>query len=276
MTGDAACTGFLQWALPRLGLRWAGYRKVRGTVCKRLRRRLRTLGLPDLDAYRAYLQATPAEWSCLDALCRIPISRFYRDRAVFDSLADDAIPALARAAQNGGRVLRCWSAGCASGEEPYTIVLLWRHRIGKEFPGVELQVVATDVEPAMLARARLGCYAFGSLKDLPKDLTPSFRRVDDHWCLSAEIRNAVDWRLQDIREAQPLEIFDFVLCRNLVFTYFEPALQSRLLQVIASHIRTGGALVIGAHERLPESDAFEPWNGRRSIFRRRPETRRST
>ena len=95
---DQACVAFLRLWLPRLDLRWAGYRRVHRTVCKRLRRRARELGLPDLAAYGAFVAANPDERRRLDAMCRIPISRFYRDRAVFDALAGDVLPGLARAA----------------------------------------------------------------------------------------------------------------------------------------------------------------------------------
>ncbi len=123
MTNDE-CVAFLQWCLPRLGMRWAGFRKVRKTVCKRVARRLHTLGLPDADAYRRYLVGHEAEWPRLDAMCRIPISRFWRDRGVFDLLADEVFPALATAAAaRGDNCLRVWSAGCASGEEPYSVRL---------------------------------------------------------------------------------------------------------------------------------------------------------
>ena len=89
---DADCVAFLQWALPQLGLRWAGYRKVRRRACKRIGRRMRELGVADAAAYRARLQADPAEWRALAALCPIPISRFYRDREVFDCLGAEALP----------------------------------------------------------------------------------------------------------------------------------------------------------------------------------------
>lgn len=120
------CVAFLQGHLPRLGLRWASFRKVRGTVCKRLRRRLCELGLKDLDAYAAYLAVRPEEWVRLDALCRIPISRFYRDREVFRTLGTRVLPALAQGvAEAGGHLVRAWSAGCASGEEPYSLRIVW-------------------------------------------------------------------------------------------------------------------------------------------------------
>src|SRR5262245_61936230 len=115
---DPECTAFLQWALPRLDLRWAGFRKVRKQVCKRLKQRLRLLGLPEFTAYRDQLAANPEEWRVLDDCCRITISRFFRDRGVFETLGDRVLPEIAQRAMREQRDAQCWSAGCASGEEP--------------------------------------------------------------------------------------------------------------------------------------------------------------
>jgi chemotaxis protein methyltransferase CheR len=92
---DRQCVEFLQWALPRLGMRWEGFRRVRRQVCRRLRRRLSELGLPDLVAYRVHLEHHPEEWCALDGLVDITISRFNRDRGMFAFLTADVIPALA-------------------------------------------------------------------------------------------------------------------------------------------------------------------------------------
>jgi chemotaxis protein methyltransferase CheR len=99
---------------------------------------------------------------------RITISRFYRDRDVFDHLCDSVLPDLARAAQQRreNRVI-AWSAGCASGEEPYTVALIWRNHVQPEFPELKLQVLATDADETMLQRAERACYPAGSLKDVP-------------------------------------------------------------------------------------------------------------
>src|SRR5260370_17006516 len=89
------CTTFLQWALPQRNLRWPGFRKVRRQVCKRLKRRIRELGLDDLAAYRRRLEADPAEWHAFDECCHITISRFFRDRGVFEVLPNNVPPHLA-------------------------------------------------------------------------------------------------------------------------------------------------------------------------------------
>jgi chemotaxis protein methyltransferase CheR len=152
---DADCVAFLQWALPQLGLRWTGYRKVRARVCKRVARRMRQLGLPDAAAYRARLEGGPAEWRALAALCPIPISRFYRDREVFDCLGAEVLPALAHAAlARGTPRLECWSAGCASGEEPCTLALQWDLQLAARFPGVAFRVLRTDIDARLLDTAR--------------------------------------------------------------------------------------------------------------------------
>lgn len=267
---DLACTAFLQWALPRLERRWAGYRKVRSLVCKRLSRRLRALGLADLEAYRGWLASHPAEWADLDALLGIPISRFYRDRGVFESIARDVLPALARVAREARRTtLDCWSAGCASGEEPYTLAILWRLRVQSAFPGLALRIVATDRDAELLERAHIGCYAASSLKELPADLRgAAFELRDERSCVRPEYR-AVSFLRQDLREAMPDGPLDLVLCRNVVATYYAPAVQRAIMSRVADRLRPGGALVLGIHEVLPEDlVGFAPWPGARATYRK--------
>lgn len=254
---DTECVAFLQWALPRLGFRWAGFRKVRRQVCKRVARRMAALGLDGTKAYRGYLERTPAEWRVLDALTHITISRFYRDRAVFDRLAADIFPVLARRRRGG--VVRVWSAGCASGEEPYSLAILWRCGGPGRPP---LHIVATDADPAMIARARTGCYARGSLRDVP-DSWPAkaFERSDDRYCVRPDYRGGVSFVQQDIRTEAPDGPFDVILCRNLVFTYFDEPLQRRVLTRLLTHLAAGGYLLVGRHEKLPDTNALVPIAG---------------
>ena len=267
------CVAFLQWCLPRLGLRWAGFRKVRGTVCKRVARRIRALGLADVVAYHTFLEANTAEWPQLGAMCRIPISRFWRDRSVFDSLARDVFPALAAAAEERGEALvRVWSAGCASGEEPYSLRLAWNLHAEAAFPSVGVRIVATDVDEAMLARAEAGLYRRSSVHDLPPELVDrAFRRSDDLYAIRAEFRRDIAFLLQDIRSEMPEGPFDLVLCRNLVFTYFDKPTQLDLLPKICARLRAGAGFVIGSDETLPELRfGLVPWNETAPIYRLSP------
>jgi chemotaxis protein methyltransferase CheR len=250
---DAELVSFLQDVLPRMGMRWPGFRKVRGQVRKRLSRRLREIGLEDLDAYRVYLDAHEEEWAVLDPMCRITISRFYRDRAVYDALRDSVLPSLTEAARaRGEKAVRCWSAGCASGEEPYSLALCWYLDVAGRAPGLELRVTATDADPQLLERAREGCYPAGALRELPPDWrTGAFAEKDGERWLRARYRTGVEFVEQDIRTAMPPGPFDMVLCRNLVFTYFDEVLQGDLLGRMLARLSPGGTLVLGGHEELP-------------------------
>jgi chemotaxis protein methyltransferase CheR len=248
---DTECTAFLQWALPRLELRWAGFRKVRKQVCKRLKRRLHLLGLPGFAAYRDLLAANPEEWRVVDACCRITISRFFRDRQVFDTLCDRVLPELRQRAISQQRNAQCWSAGCASGEEPYTLRILWDFKVGGS---ARLSIVATDADDTVLARARRGCYPAASLRELPPDLLArGFREGKHCFCIHEQHRQDIIFAHHDLRSDAMTGIFDLILCRNLAFTYFAPRLQCHVLKRLADRLRPQGWLVIGAHERLPEA-----------------------
>jgi chemotaxis protein methyltransferase CheR len=254
---DAECVVFLQWALPRLGLRWQGFRKVRRQVCRRVSRRIAELRLGEADAYRAYLEGVEEEWDVLAGLCRVTISRFWRDRAVFEALRDEVLPELSP--------VSAWSAGCASGEEPYSLVLAAAEA------RVEIHVIATDVDPLLLERARRACYRESSLRDLPAHLRA---RAFEDGRLRPEYREPVDVLRHDVRDGAPGGPFDLTLCRNLVFTYFAEELQREVGRHLARSLRGGGALVVGAHEALPERlDRLEPWPAARGVYRYRREQR---
>lgn len=254
MSSDPACVAFLQWALPRVRLEWLGFRRVRKLVCKRVLRRARELGLEGFDAYRLHLEASPEEWARFDALCRIPISRFYRDRALFDALRSELLPHLAtRAIARGDGTLRAWSVGCASGEEPYTLSMAWRLDVARRFPSLALSILATDADEEMVERAHRGCYAGGSMKELPTEWRAlGFRDKDGVHCLRDELRENVTFRREDVRTTMPDGPFDLVLCRNLVFSYFEPSLRRATAERMVSRIVEGGVLVVGCHEAPPD------------------------
>ncbi len=271
MTSDADCVELLRFALPRLGLRWHGFRRVRGQVCKRVERRRRELGLADLAAYRAFLESSPEEWGVLDGLCRVTISRFRRDHAVWDALEHEVLPALATRVLAARRhVVRAWSAGCASGEEAYSLTLSWRLVVGPRFPGLRLGVLATDVDESMLARARQACYPRGSLRELPPSWqAEAFEQHDGALRLRPPWRHGVRFLCHDLRGDPPPGRFDLVLCRNLPFTYFDAEGQHAACARLAASLRPGGALVVGIHERLPAgAEEFQPWDGVRCVHRR--------
>jgi chemotaxis protein methyltransferase CheR len=271
---DNACIGFLQWALPGLHMRWAGFRKVRNQVCKRIGRRLQALQLQDVAAYQDYLQRHREEWMVLDGLCRVTISRFFRDRLVFSSLRSAILPGLVqRMRARGETALRIWSAGCAAGEEPYSLSILWELDIKCRAADAQatINIIATDSDRQLLDRAVAACYPYSSIKNLAEDWRlRAFVEHDGEYCLRPSFRQNVKYVCQDVRGETPPGVFDLVLCRNLVFTYFDDELQRRFLRRLDLALQPQGFLVTGIHETLPQDyDGFAAWSQRLGIYQRR-------
>lgn len=254
---DPECVALLRSSAVRLGLSWQGFRNVHGQVCKRIRRRMAALGLTDLAAYRALLERDPAEWLELDRLCAVTISRFYRDAPMWQLLRDEVLPALAQSALDAGEdTLRCWSVGCASGEEPYTLSIVWALELAQRYPSLRLRILATDLGDEVLARARLVRYAAATLSELPEPLRAgAFQQDGALFQLRDELRAPVELRRSDLRRELPAETFRLLLCRNNVFTYFDEAEQRRMLERLSTRLAPGGALVLGRGESLPAGSA---------------------
>jgi chemotaxis protein methyltransferase CheR len=266
------CTSFLQDVLPRIGYRWRGFKNVRGQVCKRVTARFRELGLQGFDDYHRYLMQHAEEWAALDGLCRVTISRFYRDRGVFNLLRDELLPALARQALREGRgEVACASLGCASGEEAYTVRAIWLTAIAPLLPGMDLSVLGLDVDAQVLARAERGLYDVGSFREMPEELlSRCVARTADRVHINDEVRRKVLFLRGDLREWQGQQHFDLVLCRNLAFTYFDEPTQVRIAAQMAEVTVPGGYLVLGAHEVLPEGcPAWQKVHATIPVFQRR-------
>jgi len=261
---------FLQWALPRLGMRWPGFRKVRNRVCKPIARRIASLNLSRVGHYQDYLESHPEEWQKLDELCRVTVSRFYRDKMVFRFLEQQVLPTLASGALAAGEeTLEVWSVGCASGEEPYSLAILWQLALQSRFPNLAMNITASDINPELLARAGRACYPFSSVKNLPPDWRrQAFRNENEDYCLRVNYTRMVNFHCHDVRESVPEGAYHLILCRNLVFTYYEQALQQAVAERTLGCLKPGGVLVIGIHELLPDiGHSLEAWSERLGIYR---------
>lgn len=266
---DRECIELLRWALPRLGMRWRGFRRPRQQVCKRIARRIRALELEGPADYRRRLESDPGEWAVLDTLCRVTISRWMRDRETWWHLAKWLG---ARAAScEPGSTLEAWSAGCASGEEPWTLRLLWDLEVAPRHPERALDVLATDVDEQLLERARRAVYAASSVKEVPLSWHRiAFEPLDEGFRLRDRFRHGVRFRLADVRRDPPEDGFVVILCRNLVYTYMDESLQREATRRLTGALCDGGLLVIGAHEEVPREalKELEPLGG--NLLRRRP------
>lgn len=271
---DQECVAFLQWCLPELRFRWAGFRKVRAQVCKRIARRVAELGLSGLDEYKTYLSERSREWDILDSLCYATISRFYRDRKVFQALQSKIFPAIAQqATERGDKEVLCWSIGCASGEEPYTLQILWKEYLQPKLKrDLAFRILATDTDLKVLERAERGCYEKRSLRELREELgenliKQAFIEIEKGLLIREEFKENIKFTKQDIRQEIPDDQFHLILCRNLAFTYFEENLQREILQKLIKKLHPKGFFVIGSHESLPQELVnLTPFENSPSIF----------
>ncbi len=269
---DQDCINFLKWALPKIQLRWQGFRKVRRQVCKRIQKRFTILGLKNFTEYKKYLQIHSQEWNILDSFCYITISRFYRDKLLFDKLSSEILPAIARnVVAEEKSVIRCWSAGCCCGEEPYTLLLIWKIIVESSLKtDLQFTIIATDRNTKLLKRAEEAKYRHSSLSHLPNTvITKAFEKIDDLYRLNDQYRGQIEFIPQDIRKETPGGLFHIIFCRNLAFTYFNENLQNMILERITRKILPEGFLIIGAHESLPpHQKAFIPYQRMNTIYQK--------
>jgi chemotaxis protein methyltransferase CheR len=226
---------------------------------------LREKGLASLDELVARLiTARTGELADLvvDALLNQETS-FFRDAAVLDMIADAA---QAMQADAGHRRLRIWSAGCSTGQEPLSLAMLFSERT---MPDPE--IVATDVSPAALARARSGRFSqFEIQRGLPvRRMMTWFDTVGADWVAKPELVRKLQFRQHNLtQDAAPAGCFDIILCRN-VMLYFSPAVRRQVFDTLASAIRPGGMLALGAGETvIGLTDHFVPCETYRGFYRR--------
>jgi chemotaxis methyl-accepting protein methylase len=248
------------------GLACDGYKP--NCLRRRLAVRMRARGVHTYDAYAEVLRRDATEYDrLLDALT-INVTKFFRNREAWDTLATRFLPDLWT--ETRGRV-RCWSAGCASGEEPYTLAVLLLEQARARGARADRCVVdATDLDPAVLERARAGAYRAAALDETPPDLAARYFTGADPWVVREDVRARVRFLGHDLlREPPPGAPYDLITCRNVVI-YFERPNQERLYHTFADALRPGGVLMLGKVETLVGKvrDRFQLEDIRERIYRR--------
>lgn len=243
---DPALEALMEQIARTHGFRCDAYKQ--GCIRRRIGVRMRAREVRGYEAYAALLRRDPAESErLLDALT-IHVSRFYRNPETWDLLATHVVPALW---QRRGGVPRCWSAGCAAGEEPYTLaILLLEHarHLGEDLS--QPVVDATDYDRPSLTRAARATYPRAAIKDLPRTLVPRYFQGDDPVVLSPEVRRLIRPARHDlIRDPPPAPPYDVILCRNVAI-YFDGPTQERLVSALTEALEPGGYLVLGKVETV--------------------------
>jgi chemotaxis methyl-accepting protein methylase len=239
---------FLREAAPFFGLQWREFRR-RG-VRRKVERRIAEIGLPGFEEYLSRIREDQEEQRQLSQILTVTISRFFRDKEVFDAIEAPLLPSILK--NNSGGDLKIWSIGCASGEEPFSLSLLWKERFEKRWTRARFRILATDINEYLLDRAKERMYKKSSLEEIPEEIfNHFFKREGGFFLINQTILRTVEFRRHDIIREEPFTGMDLVLCRNLAFTYFSKECQIEVLRKIASSLKEDGHLVIGKDESLP-------------------------
>jgi two-component system CheB/CheR fusion protein len=239
------------------------------TILRRIGRRMAVTHNANIRDYGDFVRTHPDEVQELVRAFLIRVTGFFRDPQAFDFIKSTIIPELVDRGRQNGRVLRIWSAGCATGEEAYSLALLFADHLGPDFAEWSIKVFATDLAADAIAFARRGLYPENVLKELPGDFRERFfERVDHGYRISKTLRQAVIFGQQDISRGVSFPRIDLVTCRNLLI-YLKPELQQVLLDLFAYSLhQSRGYLFLGKAETArPTKATFELINKKWKIYR---------
>lgn len=243
------------------------------TVLRRINRRLSMTGLVTLDDYVDRLMADPTEVNALYKDLLIGVTQFFRDADAFEYLRETLLPEMLKNREPSNPI-RVWTAGCATGEEAYSLAILFHEAIEKTGRAIPLKIFATDVHKASLEFAGRGVYRGEVLQDLtPEQCQRYFIRREDSYQISPEIRKLIVFAPHNVLRDAPFTDLDFVSCRNLLI-YFQPAAQSRALSMFHYALKPQGTLFLGGSESPGElSSELEAINESFRLFKKRRQIR---
>lgn len=242
------------------------------TIMRRLQRRIVATGSGSLDGYVQYLKEEPEERQRLISAFLIKVTEFFRDPELFEYLRAELVPELVARAREDGEQLRIWSAGCATGEEAYSLAILVSEALGEEAYHFSVRIFATDADEKAIDFARRGIYPTAAVSGLPEELLDRyFTREDGHYQIRKTIRSMIIFGQHDLSRRAPFPRLDLVICRN-VLIYFTPELQKHTLQLFAYSLKNEGYLLLGKSETAaPLGEHFAVHNKDFKVYRRQGE-----
>jgi len=225
-----------------------------GTLRRRIEQRMAiaAIGADGMDRYLDMLRGDAVELDRLAKDLLINVTSFFRDPKVFDLLAETVVPELI-GSHTADHPLRVWVAGCSTGEEAYSLAMLFQERIAAANSRVTVHIFASDVDPSAVDSAREGLYPDTIMADLsPARLARFFLKEDHGYRVSPELRASVVFTVQDVLADPPfssLDCLDLISCRNLLI-YLRPEAQAKVLSSFHFALREGGVLLLGGSETL--------------------------
>jgi two-component system CheB/CheR fusion protein len=275
-SGDAMTTNepsqeveaLLEYLKRNRGFDFTGYKRT--SLVRRVRRRMDVLSVPSFADYTDYLEVHPEEFAHLFNSILINVTGFFRDQTAWEYLSEEILPGVV-AAKRADDPIRIWSAGCASGEEPYSLAVAMAEAIGPDQFRERVKIYATDVDEDALNHARQGTYAARDISGIaPELLDRYFEQTNGRYSFHKDLRRSVIFGRHDLLQDAPISRIDLLVCRN-VLMYFNADAQARILARFHFALNEGGYLFLGKAEMLlTHANLFTPVDLKRRIFVRTP------
>ncbi|BAZ12407.1 MCP methyltransferase, CheR-type with PAS/PAC sensor [Calothrix sp. NIES-4071] len=250
------------------GFDFSGYKRT--SLTRRICRRMQTIGVDNYIDYLDYLEVHPNEFIDLFNTILINVTTFFREPQAWEYIASEIIPTIIKSKQRT-KLIRVWSAGCASGEETYTVAMLLAEALGMEEYSKRVKIFATDVDTEALNHSRHATYTTKDVQDVPPRLLEKyFENVNGHYVVKKELRHCVIFGRHDLVQDAPISRIDLLICRNTLM-YFNTETQSRILDRFHFALNEGGFLFLGKAEMLfTRTHSFTAVDLRRRVFTKTP------
>src|SRR5215469_13699768 len=265
---DSSLEELLVFIRDARGFDFTGYK--RSSLARRIRKRMHEAGVADFVDYRDRLESSAEEFGHLFNTILINVTGFFRDAETWTYLRRDVMADLIADAEPA-REIRVWSAGCASGEEAYSLAIAFAEALGIEECAKRVKIYGTDVDDHALRDARAGVYAAKALESLAPEMREKyFEQSGGQFAFRSDLRRRVIFGRHDITRDAPISRLDLLVCRNTLM-YFNVETQAQVVDRLHFALREGGYLFLGKAEMLlSDSERFEIVSMRQRIFRRRP------
>jgi two-component system, chemotaxis family, CheB/CheR fusion protein len=269
---DLALESLLQFLQQQRGFDFTGYK--RPSLARRIERRMQMISVRSLEDYRDYLEVHPEEFALLFNTILINVTAFFRDPHAWEYLEANVVPQIL-ARKGPGEALRIWSAGCASGEEAYSLAMVFADALGEAAFRDQVKVYATDVDEESLGQARLGSYGEKELEPVPAERRKRyFEPLNGRYVFRNDLRRAVIFGRHDLVQDAPISRLDLLVCRNAMM-YFNAETQARILGrfhfALNADGQGNGILFLGRAEMLlTHGSLFTPLDLKCRIFAKVP------
>jgi two-component system CheB/CheR fusion protein len=257
----------------RTGHDFSNYK--RPTLLRRIERRINIHGMPDLPSYVAYMNQDPKETNALLKDLLISVTNFFRDKKAYAVIENEILPVLLQYKNNENQ-LRIWVAGCATGEEAYSLAILCAEKTAGIIDAPKINIFATDIDEAAISQAREGLYSINDLADVsPERLRRFFIKEGEEYRIRREVRETIMFANHNFLKDPPFSHLDLISCRN-VMIYLNQIAQERVAETFHFALKPGGFLFLGSSESVDAAnDLYASYNRENHIFQSRQATARA-